>query len=153
MSVAQLCRQAIKKSREFEHLCAGGFICNNEVHTYRYCAWYVYSVLAGASAAVVNPDEMETQLYLPGQILSCAAPSCLQEVLTYVSFLHRLHWTPRCSTSATSSHWYPRRSSGILLCCAATQKQTHALHRANKRTVSFFFTKCLRPREVSNKHM
>ena len=33
------------------------------------------------------------------------------------------------------------------------KKQTHALHRANKRTVSFFFTKCLRPREVSNKHM
>ena len=45
----------------------------------------MYSVLAGASAAVVNPDEMETQLYLlPGQIPSCGAPSCLQEVLTYL---------------------------------------------------------------------
>ena len=41
------------------------------------------SALAGAgTAGIPNPDELETQMYLPGQIPSVAPPSCIEDILT-----------------------------------------------------------------------
>ena len=41
------------------------------------------SVLAGPHTDIMNPDELETQMYLvPGHIPSVAPPSCLASVLT-----------------------------------------------------------------------